>query len=82
MLVYNEASPGGSLTHSHLHEQMGYILKGSVELTAGGKTVVLNVGSAYAFEPNEYHALTVIGDEPVIILDIFHPPRDDYLPSK
>lgn len=82
MLVYYEGSPGASLSHSHPHEQMGYIIKGSVELTAGGKTVVLKAGSSYAFKPNEYHEFTVIGDEPFIILDIFHPPREDYLPPE
>ncbi len=26
MLMYTEAEPGGELSHSHPHEQMGYII--------------------------------------------------------
>ena len=82
MVVYNIGPPGGSLSHSHPHEQMGYVIVGSAEITAGGETVVLNAGSSYSFEPNEHHTFKVLGDEPVIVLDVFHPPREDYLPSK
>lgn len=83
MLMYGEAMPGGPpLSHSHPHEQLGFILQGTVELTASGETVVLKVGSSYLLDPNEHHVMKGIGDEKVIILDIFHPYREDYLPQK
>lgn len=82
MMVYVEGPPGGGLAHSHPHEQMGYILKGSAELTASGETLVVKAGTSYCFEPNEYHEFKIIGDESCIVLDVFRPPREDYLPSK
>lgn len=57
------------------------VLARTAEQTAGRETVVLRVGSTYSFEPNEYLEFKVIGDEPVIVHDVFHPPREDYLPT-
>jgi len=82
MLMYTESDPGGSLSHSHPHEQMGFMIQGTSELTAGGETVTLRAGSSFLLEPNEHHALKVVGDEKCIVLDIFHPHRGDYLPQK
>jgi quercetin dioxygenase-like cupin family protein len=81
MMVYNMAPPGAKLSHSHPHEQMGYVIKGKVKLVSGGKEVILNVGASYVLESNEHHEFEVIGEEPAIVLDIFHPPREDYLPT-
>jgi len=78
MLVYYEAEPGATLSHSHPHEQMGFVVKGSAELSAGGKTVQLGPGSSYIFDPNEHHEFRVTG-KGTIVLDVFHPRRDDYL---
>ena len=83
MLMYTEAIPGGPpLKHSHPHEQLGYIIQGTSELTAGGKTVTLKAGSSFLLEPNEYHEIRGVGDEKVKVLDIFHPYREDYLPKR
>jgi len=82
MIVYNEAPPGGKLSHSHPHEQMGYIIKGNAKLTAGDKEAMLRAGSSYSLEPYEHHEFEAMGDEPLVVLDVFNPPREDYLPSK
>ena len=82
MLMYSEAEPGGGLSHSHPHEQMGYIIQGTTQLTAGGETVTLRAGSSFLLEPNEHHELKTLGDETCIVLDIFHPHREDYVPKK
>ena len=80
MLMYTEAEPGGPpIAHSHSNKQMGYIIQGTSELTAGGKTVTLRAGSSFLLEPNEYHEIRGIGDEKVKVLDIFHPYREDYV---
>ena len=81
MMIHNEAPPGGKLSHSHPHEQMGYMVKGKAKLTASGEEVILKVGDSYFLESNEHHEFEVVGDESAIILDIFYPPREDYLPS-
>jgi quercetin dioxygenase-like cupin family protein len=80
MLIYYEVEPGATLSHSHPHEQMGFVVKGSAELTAGGKTVKLGPGSSYLFDSNEHHDFRITG-KGTIILDVFHPRRDDYLPK-
>lgn len=83
MLMYTESTPGGPpLSHSHPHEQMGYIIQGTAELTAGGETVTLKAGSSFLLEPNEHHVIRNVGDEKGIVLDIFHPYREDYLPQE
>jgi quercetin dioxygenase-like cupin family protein len=81
MMVYNEAPPGGKLSHSHPHEQMGYVVKGKAKLNASGEEVLLEVGDSYFLESNEHHEFEVVGDESAIILDIFNPPREDYISS-
>ena len=81
MLMYTEAEPGGELSHSHPHEQMGYIIQGTTQLTAGGETVTLRAGSSFLLGPNEHHDLKTLGDEKCIVLDIFHPHREDYVPQ-
>jgi quercetin dioxygenase-like cupin family protein len=83
MLMYTEAMLGGpDVSHSHSHEQMGYIIQGTMELTAGGETVTLKAGSSFLFASNEYHEIRLVGDEKVIVLAIFHPSREDYLPQE
>jgi len=61
MLMYTEAEPGGPpIAHSHPHEQMGFILQGTSELTAGGKTITLRTGSSFLWSPTSimrYEAL-------------------------
>ena len=82
MLMYTEAMPGGpGISHSHPHEQMTYIIQGTSELTASGETVTLKAGSSALLEPNEYHEIRGVGDEKAIVLDIFHPHREDYIPK-
>ena len=59
---------------------MGFVVKGSAELSAGGKTVKLVPGSSYLFDPNGHNDFKITEKE-TIILDIFYPRRDDYLPK-
>ena len=61
---------------------MLYIIQGTVELTASGDTVTLKAGSSALLEPNEHHELRGVGDEKIILLDIFHPHREDYLSNE
>jgi quercetin dioxygenase-like cupin family protein len=82
MLVYYEIDPGAVFpSHNHPHEQMGFIIKGSGEFTIGGKKIFVNSGSSYFIESNETHGFRVLGEETCLLLDIFHPPRQDYITS-
>ena len=83
MLMYTEAMPGGQIiSHSHPHEQLTYVIQGTAELKASGETVILKAGSSALLEANEYHEIRGIGDEKGIVLDVFHPHREDYLPKE
>ncbi len=71
----------GSITpmHSHYHEQVTYVIKGSTKLSfPGGREDVLQAGDSVYFAPNEEHALVTMEDDCVII-DAFTPIRVDHL---
>jgi len=65
--------------HSHPHEQMGICLKGEAEFMGDGQRVIVREGMAYAINANEKHSVKVIGTERGVFLDVFCPPREDYL---
>ena len=64
--------------HSHPHEQCGYCLRGSFELTAGGRTVTIRPGDSYAIPGNEEHSYVILEDADAV--ETFTPLRKDYLP--
>jgi quercetin dioxygenase-like cupin family protein len=64
--------------HHHPHEQLGIMLEGQLELTLGEETRLLNPGDAYTIPPNLPHSARTL-DQPCVVLDIFSPPREDYL---
>ena len=63
--------------HSHPHEQMGMFLEGEAEFTIGDETRVVKPGMAYLVPSNVIHKV-VTSDKPVLALDIFSPPREEY----
>lgn len=65
--------------HSHPHEQMGICLRGEAEFWRAGESVVVRDGMAYFIPSNEKHGVKVIGTEKGLFLDVFSPPREDYL---
>ena len=78
MIVRFELEKGAVLPgHSHPHEQMGLILAGALDLTIDGETRSLKAGDAYIAPPNSIHS--AVAAERSIVLDVFAPPREDYL---
>jgi len=63
--------------HNHPHEQVGYVVKGRVEMTVAGNTEILAAGDSYCAPSNVPHSAHTL--EPTIIVDTFNPPREDYL---
>ena len=63
--------------HSHPHEQVGYLVEGHVEMNIDGKKFELLKGDSYCASPNAPHGVYTI--EPSVIVDVFCPPREDYL---
>jgi quercetin dioxygenase-like cupin family protein len=63
--------------HSHPHEQMGMFLEGEAEFTIGDEKRIVKPGMAYLVPSNVEHKVTTF-DKPVLALDIFSPPREEY----
>ena len=63
--------------HSHPHEQVGYVVKGRVEMTIAGQTEIMNKGDSYCAPSNVPHSAFTL--EPTVIIDTFTPLREDYL---
>lgn len=79
MLLLVKIEPDGVVPeHSHPHEQMGLCLNGKAEFKAD-KTKIVEAGMAYWFPPYEKHSVRIVGDKPGVFLDIFSPPREDYI---
>jgi quercetin dioxygenase-like cupin family protein len=64
--------------HSHSYEQIVYILSGKVKFHVGETFTILEKGGLLVVPPNVEHHAEVIGNEPVLNLDIFTPKRGEY----
>ncbi|TAG12227.1 MAG: cupin domain-containing protein [Sphingobacteriia bacterium] len=62
--------------HSHIHEQVSYVLEGEFELTVEGVAHRLTVGQVFVIPSNIPHS--GIGITDCFILDVFTPVREDY----
>jgi quercetin dioxygenase-like cupin family protein len=64
--------------HTHLNEQIGTCVKGEGILTSGGDVLNVESGVAWTIPANEVHGFMAKGDGPVIIYEVWSPPREDY----
>jgi len=62
--------------HSHLNDQVGYVVFGLVEMTIGDKMQVIQPGDSYAIPGGVIHSARALVDS--LVIDVFSPPRDDY----
>jgi len=63
--------------HSHVNEQMGYIVSGSALFQVGDEEKVLKAGDMYRIPGGVRHRVTPL-DGPPRVLDVFYPIRDEY----
>jgi quercetin dioxygenase-like cupin family protein len=63
--------------HSHPHEQGGYIVSGEAVFLVDGEEIPVGPGDSYSIPGGEPHGLENRGDEPVVGVDIFSPPREN-----
>ena len=80
MLVEFGFMKGGVGTpHKHEnHEQVGYVARGSFEITVDGETRIARVGDTYYAKKNVVHGVVALEDDSMLI-DSFTPPRTDFL---
>jgi len=63
--------------HSHVNEQLSYILEGALKFWIDGREIVVRAGEVLTIPPNMAHQAEALED--TVDLDIFHPPRADWL---
>lgn len=64
--------------HTHPHEQVSIVVSGRVRFFVEGMERIALPGDVLHFPPNCLHGATMM-DEEVVLLDIFTPPREDFL---
>ncbi len=63
--------------HKHLHEQVGTVVSGKLELTIAGERRWLEPGAAYVIPGGVEHGGGT-GDTPARVVDVFSPVRSEY----
>jgi len=63
--------------HHHHNEQVTYILEGTLKFAIDGKEIVVKAGEVLCIPPNMPHEAWALED--TIDLDVFNPPREDWL---
>ena len=66
--------------HSHPNEQVTYILEGALKFWIGGREIVVNKGEVLTIPPNLPHKAEALED--TVDLDVFDPPRADWMSGK
>jgi quercetin dioxygenase-like cupin family protein len=66
--------------HAHPHEQMTIVERGRVRFTIDGQERIAATGDVLHFPSHIEHGATML-DEEVVLVDIFSPIREEFLPS-
>ena len=79
-LIRARFEPGGEYEmHSHPHEQFSFMVAGRMLLTVGEQQKEVAPGDIWHAPPNVVHGGKLLGDEPVIFVDVFTPIREEVL---
>ncbi len=76
-LCFIKLEPGAETDHVHDSEQIGFVVRGEVEVAVGGERRVLRPGDGYVIPGNVRHGFRVVSSEPVEYVEVFSPPKDD-----
>jgi quercetin dioxygenase-like cupin family protein len=63
--------------HQHENEQITYVLEGALKFEIDGREITVGAGEVLVIPPNVPHSAVALED--TIDLDIFTPPRQDWL---
>ena len=67
--------------HSHVHEQITLVERGQADFFVDGQKRTARAGDLLLFPSGIQHGATML-DEEVVLIDIFSPPREDFLRAK
>ena len=68
---------GAGEGHSHPHEQVTFVARGTPTMTIGGEEYELETGDTVLIPGGTTHAAANHGDEPAVLVDVFSPVRED-----
>lgn len=78
LLMLFKIEAGGAVeVHKHPQAQYGVLIKGRGVFIVGGRRIEVSEGDSYYISSGEEHGFIAIEDTEVI--DIFIPPREDYM---
>jgi quercetin dioxygenase-like cupin family protein len=81
MLVEHRMEPTWvGARHSHPHDQMVYVVQGRLRFHCGGDEFEASAGDSFVVRGGVEHSARALG-EPAVVLDVFTPYRQDYLPE-
>ncbi len=63
--------------HRHLHEQISHVLEGALKFLIDEKEVTVRAGEILCIPPYLPHEVIALEDS--VALDIFNPPRQDWI---
>ena len=63
-------------THSHPHDQVGYVVMGRLQLTVAEDVRDLASGDSYAIPGGVMHRALALRD--TLLVEVFAPPREDF----
>jgi mannose-6-phosphate isomerase-like protein (cupin superfamily) len=73
---YGVIAPGRAPDHSHVYDEVIYVLEGEGVLHGGGEDRPVSAGSCIHLPPFFVHSLENSGDTPMRIVAVFHPSGD------
>jgi len=63
--------------HHHFHEQISHVVEGALNFMIEGRQVAVRAGDILTIPPNVPHEVIALEDS--VALDIFNPPRQDWI---
>ncbi len=74
-LCWVKYDPGSTYPmHSHPYEQVSVVVQGRLRLTVGAETREVGPGDMWFAPADMPHGGEILGDEPVIFVDVYAPP--------
>ncbi len=64
-------------THHHFHEQISHVIEGALNFAIDGKQIIVHAGEILTIPPDVPHEVIALEDS--VALDIFNPPRQDWI---
>lgn len=64
--------------HTHVHDQVTYVVEGCVEFEVNGKKSLVRAGDSVYMPSNCLHSITRVLEDSKIV-DVFNPMRKDFL---